>query len=265
MDSLKGSMSDLMAQFHSRMSKFEAELSGSSNTAASTPVDLAADYASFKTFILQALGCLQRQVEALASNVDALEMRSRRKMLLVHGVAEVSKEETSLVVTGVVRDKLKLDTFSSAAIRRCHRMGHQTGTGKPRPILLKLHDVDVRDTIWHAKTRLKGSGVTLSEFLTRSRHQVFMAAREKFGVTNCWTKQGHIHVLAPDGTKHRVVAQSELNSIGKPKLDADKSEVIAVRKPPVAALKTRRAAATASKKCIHFHSFFLYRSSICLS
>ncbi|KAJ8736330.1 hypothetical protein PYW08_006986 [Mythimna loreyi] len=245
MDSLRESMSELMTQFQDRMSKFEAELSSRTpSTATSNPVDIAADFASFKRFVLQALSCLQQQMEALAAEFDALEMRGRRKMLLIHGVSEASKEETSLVVSDVVRDRMKLETFSVAAIRRCHRMGKQVGTGKPRPILVKLQDIDMRDKIWSAKTKLKGSGITLSEFLTRSRHQIFMAAREKFGVTNCWTTQGQVYVLGPDGTKHRVVSRSEVNSIGEPKLGLQ----TAVNKPPAVALKKRRAAAVVTKK-----------------
>ena len=226
MDSLKGSIAELMAQFHDRMAKFEAELakpSPSASPSSSTSLSLAADYAVFKKFVLDALGCLERQVEALAKDVDALEMRGRRKMLLLHGVDEVSKEETSEVVAEVFRNNLKLDTFCTAAIRRCHRMGSQGSAGKPRAILIKLQDVDIRDKVWFAKTKLKGSGITLSEFLTRSRHQVFMKAREKFGVTNCWTKLGYIHVLGADGSKHRVVNHSELNAISVPELHADKA------------------------------------------
>ncbi|KAJ8735943.1 hypothetical protein PYW07_007563 [Mythimna separata] len=248
MESLKGSMSDLMAHFHKRMSKFEARLPKSPNTAVSGPADVAAEYMEFKTFILQSLSCLQSQIELLASNHDALEMRGRRKMLLIHGVAEVSKEETAQVVAEVVCGKLKLEAFSAADIRRCHRMGNQANTGKPRPILVKLLDVDVRDNIWHAKTKLKGSGITLSEFLTRSRHQVFMAARERFGITNCWTKQGQIYILGPDKSRHRVVTLRELDSVGEPKLNANKPETAIVSRPPDVASRRKRAAVIAPKK-----------------
>ena len=248
MESLKGSISELMAQFNDRMSKFEAELSQktSESSPSSSSASLAVEFSTFKTFVLEALGCLQRQMEVLAKDVDALEMRGRRKILLVHGVAEVDNEDASLVVADVVRDRLKLDSFSTAAIRRCHRMGSQSGAGKPRPILVKLQDMDVRDKIWYAKTKLKGSGITLSEFLTKSRHQVFMAARERFGVSSCWTKQGVVYIQGADGTKHRVVTSSELSNIGGPvinaskperQLDADKS----ASTPP--AKRNRRAAA----------------------
>lgn len=67
--------------------------------------------------------------------------------------------------------------------------------------------------MWFAKTKLKGSGITLSEFLTRPRHQLFMSARDKFGVNNCWTKQGLVYVMGADGSRHRVSTLGDLNRI----------------------------------------------------
>ncbi|CAG4982991.1 unnamed protein product [Colias eurytheme] len=49
---------------------------------------------------------------------------------------------------------------------------------KPRPILCKLRNLSDKELIWSSKISLKGTGITLSEFLTKSRHEVFMAARE---------------------------------------------------------------------------------------
>ncbi|XP_026746114.1 uncharacterized protein LOC113507459 [Trichoplusia ni] len=115
-------------------------------------------------------------------------MRGRRKILLLHGVPEHSKEDTAQVVAGVMLEHVKIADFSVAAVRRFHRMGRNSNGSKPRPILLKLRDVEVRDRIWFEKTKLKGSGITLSEFLTKTRHDAFMMAREKFGISNCWTQ-----------------------------------------------------------------------------
>lgn len=132
-------------------------------------------------------------------------------MILLHGVTEQAKEDTSTVVTEVVHCHLKLTDFTVTDIRRCHRMGRQAGTSKPRPILCQLRDVSTRDSIWFAKTKLKGTGITASEFLTRPRHRLFMSARERFGETNCWTKQGVIYVLGADGSKHRISSLHDLN------------------------------------------------------
>ncbi|XP_047022489.1 uncharacterized protein LOC124631897 [Helicoverpa zea] len=203
MEALKGSLSEMMTLFQERMSNFEAQLQRNPGTSGGTD-SLAADYNAFKKFVLDALSCLQQQMKALARELDNVEMRGRRKMVLLHGVAEQAKEDTAQVVAEVVRSHLELADFSVSEVRRCHRMGRPTGASKPRPILCKLRDVSVRDSIWFAKMKLKGTGITISEFLTRSRHQLFMSARDKFGVNNCWTKQGHIYVVGSDGSRHRV-------------------------------------------------------------
>uniref|UniRef100_A0A2A4ITX7 Uncharacterized protein n=1 Tax=Heliothis virescens TaxID=7102 RepID=A0A2A4ITX7_HELVI len=142
-----------------------------------------------------------------------MEMRGRRGILLLHGVSEVKDEDTAKVTAGIVKDRFKIQGFTVNDIKRCHRMGRSASTSKPRPILFKLRDVAVRDNIWFDKTKLKGTGITISEFLTKSRHDVFMAARKRFGVTKCWTRDGCVYVLAPDGTRHRVTTSAELSSL----------------------------------------------------
>ncbi|XP_026746168.1 uncharacterized protein LOC113507514 [Trichoplusia ni] len=155
--------------------------------------------------VTEVLSYLQGQMEALARDVESLEMRGRRKILLLHGVTEQSKEDTAQVVAGVMLEHVKFADFSVAAVRRCHRTGCNNNGSKPRPILLKLRDVEVRDKMWFEKTKLKGSSITLSEFLTKTRHDAFMMAREKFGNSNCWTQRGEVFLLGADGTKRRVL------------------------------------------------------------
>lgn len=235
MESLKGSLTDLMAIFNERMSKFETELQKTPSASACTTTELAAEYNTFKTFVLEALGCLQRQMKVIARDVDALELHGRKKIVLMHGVPEHSKEETAQVVAEVVRNHLGLDNFAVSAVKRCHRMGRKADLSKPRPILVKFQDVAVRDKIWFAKTKFKGSGITVSEFLTRARHQVFLAAREKYGVMKCWTKYGHIFVLGSDGTRHRVASLGELDKIPIQVIQPKESKKLAVHVEPIVA------------------------------
>ncbi|CAH2076780.1 unnamed protein product, partial [Iphiclides podalirius] len=213
--SLKNTLSDLMDMFQKRMTNFEEELQKSSSTPASTAI-LAAEYSAFKVFVGQALSSLQKQVELLSRDVDRLEMRNRRKILLFHGIPESPKENITLSITEVFQSRLKFTDCSAEDIKRCHRMGRPTAPHKPRPILVKLHDVALRDKIWYSKSLLKGSGITISEFLTKSRHEAFMVAREKFGIANCWTKEGFVYVLRPGGSRHRVINISDIHEIEAP-------------------------------------------------
>uniref|UniRef100_S4P099 Uncharacterized protein n=1 Tax=Pararge aegeria TaxID=116150 RepID=S4P099_9NEOP len=40
-----------------------------------------------------------------------------------------------------------------------------------------------------------------------------MAARHKFGVSKCWTREGIIVIVGQDGKRHRVTSKAEVNSI----------------------------------------------------
>ncbi|CAK1596520.1 unnamed protein product [Parnassius mnemosyne] len=191
-----------------------------------------------EAFVVQALSSLQQQMELLAHTVDQLEVRGRRKMLLFHGVPETSKEDTALVVTRVLNDQLKIRDCSTSDIRRCHRMGRKATPNRPRPILVKFQNLILRDKIWYSKTQLKGSGVTVSEFLIKSRHDAFMAARDKFGISNCWTKDGSVYILRPNGSRLRVLTVSEVHKTDQCQ---DASAKVIEKKP--ASTKTKRGAA----------------------
>lgn len=214
--SFKDTIFALSEMFNKRMIEFEQRQpkdiqKGSSNSPVSTS-SLAAEFESFKTFIIVALKSLQRQAELLDREVDRLEMRRRRKMLLLHGVPEEQSEDTTLKITTLVADHLELSDFSSSSIKSSYRLGRPSDK-KPRPIAIKFTDAAVRDKVWFAKTKLKGSGITQSEFLTKTRHQVFLKARQRFGVVNCWTRDGIIHIMALDGERHRAECLSDLEGI----------------------------------------------------
>lgn len=241
MDALQETMSQLVTSFKQRMETFESELQkGHSST--TTLSSLSAEFYSFKTFTLNTLKVLQQQIELLQHSTDNLEMYSRRKFLLLHGVSEEKKEDITTVVTKLVVTKLKIEGFCLKDISRCHRMGKPPSSKKPRPILLKLSDITVRNNIWSAKSKLKGSGVTVSEFLTKLRHNIFMQARKRFGVSRSWTQSGTIFVLDAEDARHRIKQLAELDNIIPLQREDSQSN-----KDATATTKTRRAATTSKK------------------
>lgn len=233
------SMFEVMEALNNRMAQFESELQKTSPTC--TTDTLVADFSAFKAFTMQVLRAFQQQLSGLAHDVDQQEMRSRRKILLLHGVQEEKDEESAATVTKTVTVHLKITDFNAGCISRCQRMGRAT-QDKPRPLLVKLRDVTMRDKLWFAKTNLKGTGITVSEFLTKNRHETFMAARQRFGVAKAWTKNGYIHIIGPDGTRHRVSNLSELQKIAVP--ESTKPAAAPARVPP----KSRRTAAAPARK-----------------
>uniref|UniRef100_A0A2H1VLT4 SFRICE_010582 n=1 Tax=Spodoptera frugiperda TaxID=7108 RepID=A0A2H1VLT4_SPOFR len=222
-EAVNGTLAEMRAEFQERMARFEAGHSSTpSNLASGGTSALAQDYWAFKRFMMDELNCLQRQMEFIVRDMDALEMKGRRKMLLLHGVIESQTENTAILVAKIIEEVLDIDSFTTSDIRRCQRVPGKTS---PRPILVKMKDVDTRDKVWFNKTKLKGTGITVSEYLTKTRHQLFVAARNKFGVTKCWTNAGDIYVLGPDGDRHRIVTFSELRAIREPSTVHERSPV----------------------------------------
>lgn len=247
MEAIKESINDLTELFNNRMADFQRDLK-SSIPATSPTSNINAQFGSFCSFVLTALENLQRQVEILGRQYDELEMRSRKKMLLVHGISE-DNESLSVAVTSTLSKYLHLD-LTSETFSRCHRLG-RLSTGKPRAVLIKFKDTTIKDKVWSLKTKLKGTGVTVSEFLTKSRHKVFLAARQRFGISKCWTRDGVITVLGSDSTRHRVVTFSDLNGISSAVQDVPVSD-----DPPAAAAvltearKVPRVLNTRAKKTV---------------
>ncbi|KAJ0182328.1 hypothetical protein K1T71_001697 [Dendrolimus kikuchii] len=212
MDANQKAFAELCTMFTERMEAFEGELKNA--TPCNSLATLAADFLTFKSFFLKSLQSLQDQMLKLSQSVDNLEMRSRRKILLLHGVPEEQQEDTADVIKNIVLTKFKLPDFKVDHISRCHRMGKYTATqSRPRPILFKLIDVSIRSKIWMAKTKLKGSGVTVSEFLTKYRHDLFMRVRQEFGVSKCWTRDGAIFTLGTDDKRHSISCLDDIKLI----------------------------------------------------
>ncbi|CAG4990938.1 unnamed protein product [Colias eurytheme] len=249
MDTVKQSMVNMTVAFNTRLEEFQQQLDGmkSPATASSSPsAKLAAEFEVFRTFVVTSLKCLTIQVETLSNLFEKQEMRSRRKMLLVHGIPEQAKEDTTSTVVKVISENLELPEINSNAVSLCHRLG-SARKDKPRPILIKLQTVPLRDKIWYSKTGFKGTDYTISEFLTKSRHSLFMAARSKVGVSKCWTVNGNIMLVAPDGSRRRLQSQADLDelpvvggSAEDPAAVTDPQRKTESKKPLSAAQRARR-------------------------
>ncbi|KAL4704710.1 hypothetical protein ACJJTC_011494 [Scirpophaga incertulas] len=104
---------------------------------------------------------------------------------------------------------MKLATVDSNAIESCHRLG--TKTDKQRPIIVRFSSMIHRIAVWKSKTALKGSGIVITEFLTRMRQDVFIEARKHFGIKKCWSSEGVIIVSVEDNKRKKIVTMAELH------------------------------------------------------
>lgn len=248
MEAIKDTIAQLNTTFHSKLAEFEERQLRMSSLPSPDAANLAAEFGVFKAFVISALKTLQTQVEMIARSNDNLEMHNRRNIFLLHGVAECKNSSIEATVVDTLVKKLKLKDFKAEDISRCHRIGRESSSAKPRPVLFEVHSFSMRNDIWTAKKNLKNSGITLSEFLTKPRHDVFMLARQRFGISKCWTHLGFIFVLGADGVRHRICCVADLEKLNglDASVPAPKQPAVAA-KEPAAASKPRRAASAARK------------------
>ncbi|XP_014370374.1 uncharacterized protein LOC106720295 [Papilio machaon] len=213
---LSESMNKLETLFQSRMTQYESELkmaaSGDSQSVHKTIAGLSRDFMEFRHLIWQTVSTLKTQMELVLVGMDRFEMASRSNVLLFHGIPEEDNVTQESLILNIVNTNMKLTTITADDIVKCHRLG-VTRTSKPRPLLVRFHDFRLRNIVWSGKTSLKGTKVTLSEFLTKTRHEVFMQARKHFGIRRCWTSDGRIVVLLPNKSRYKLETEAELASL----------------------------------------------------
>lgn len=211
-EKLSKNMEELAAVFTSRMAGHEKELQEASTSARpGTIAALSREFADFKAFVTTSLTILRSQVDLLLLGLDRHEMASRRKVLLMHGVPETAAETVSTLVSSLLTDKMNVSADCASSVSVCHRLG--VARDKPRPILVRFSTVAARNEAWAAKKTLKGTTTLVSEFLTKSRHDVFMTARKHFGVSGSWTTEGRVVILLPDKSRAKVEQMAELREL----------------------------------------------------
>ncbi|CAG9787696.1 unnamed protein product [Diatraea saccharalis] len=211
---LSENLANLEKIFDSRLRQYDEKLQKVTTGSNVVNPDIAAlsrEFYEFKNFIFDALKAIKQQLQLLTASHDRHETAMRRKVLLFHGIPESQNSNPTEEVQQVIAHKLKLNEFNSEGLVVCHRLG--SSSSKTRPILVRFNDYEHRHLIWENKSALKGSGVTISEFLTRNRHSIFMAARRHFGIKNCWSSDGKIIICLPNKSRRRIETESELHSL----------------------------------------------------
>lgn len=163
---------------------------------------------------------LRKQVESLIQTTTSadkklndLEQYTRRNSVRVFGIQEPKdhRENTDDIIVQLATEKLGI-TLDISEIDRSHRVGKKTNEpGKrPRPILVKLATYRTRQRLIRARRKLKATGITIKEDLTRTNQLLLEKASKHPKVESSWSTDGRIIIkLDDDGTQ--VIKQ--LNSV----------------------------------------------------
>lgn len=126
------------------------------------------------------------------NKVDDLEQYTRRNNIRIFGLPESKAECIEDSVENLFRDKLNVN-IPVCDIDRCHRLG-KPNNNSARPVIVKFISYRVRQKVFQEKKKLKDSGITIREDLTKPRLSLLKEAVEKYSYKNVWTMDGRITV-----------------------------------------------------------------------
>lgn len=202
---------DLEELFMSKMDELQSLLQTTS-TAKDTVAKVADEFRTFRELVFNMFSLLRSQISECTKTIDCIETQQRQKCLVFFGVAEKEKENCSQIILDTLQNKAKFKGISADSIKVSHRLGSHNNA-KTRPILVRFSTVDIKSSVWRAKTMFKGTPVSVREFLTKTRQQAFSKARLHFGMRDCWTQDGVIVIKTSDGQRHRIISMVELDHL----------------------------------------------------
>lgn len=179
------------------------------------------------------VGNLEKENSLLKAKLDDLENQTKLDNLIIYGIDGRSKNDTSTLQSASQHDFSSNDKrVTQSVINLCNgRLGLSitesdisfahgiSGNSKDPngPILVRFTNRSVRNLIYSARKRLKGSSnsdpVYINEHLTRSNASLFAEARKMVknkSITSTWTRGGLVYIRRSEdpNEKPRKVSSS---------------------------------------------------------
>ena len=132
--------------------------------------------------------------------IDRHEHYSRRNCIAwCKAVKESENEHTDVVVTETFNELLQ-EKLTGADIDRSHQIGKLKKGKQSRPVIIRFARHNIRNRVFKNKTKLKDTGVSITESLTQKRMQMLTKVRNEILFKNAWTLDGKILVKSDDNT-----------------------------------------------------------------
>ena len=104
----------------------------------------------------------------------------------------------------MVNDKLGVK-INLSDLDRSHRLMQKIKSTKPRPIIVKFTSYNVKAEVYRQKRKLKGSGIVITESLTKTRLELYHIVSKHAKVEAVWTSDGKIIALLSGNNKKVII------------------------------------------------------------
>nr|CAB3263288.1 uncharacterized protein LOC108950143 [Phallusia mammillata] len=138
---------------------------------------------------------LEDRLSQQEQQLDDMEQYGRRNCLILHGCKNVPKGsywELEPYILNILNTKIKLPLkVEKSDIDIAHTLPSKKGT----PIIIKFVRRTIRQEVFNNKRNLAGSGMVITESLTKKRLALVQRCREKCGERSTWTINGNVYVF----------------------------------------------------------------------
>ena len=156
----------------------------------------------------------RKQIEVNHKENNDLEQYTRRQNVKIYGLPENGQEtatETEQHVTELIRTKLNID-ITERDIDIAHRLGKKIHN-HTRGVIVRLISRKMKDRIIKEKKKLKGTGISIMEDLTKSNYHLYKKALESQKVSQIWTRNGQIFCKDGDDNIRKINNETDLQKL----------------------------------------------------
>jgi len=213
---LNNKLEAVSAGFISKMQEFQNKLNDhkcSESCDERNMQKLILEFTEFRENITQVISDITKSIQQLFERNDELEAYSRKTCLVLHGVDEEKDENVEEKVLEFINKKVCVPNYTCEIrhINNCHRLGpmKKVDSRYKRPIIVKFISYLDRKKIWGNKKSLKGTGYLITESLTKVRMELYKQVKELCGAKNCYTNNGVVVAVLPDGRKKYIKTNND--------------------------------------------------------
>ena len=162
------------------------------------------------------LGDLEQLVHKIDYDLDQQEQYSRRNCLLIHGLStsEVASKTNYLGFENYIIELLNKYTKSEICkydIDIAHPLP-ATRNSQKKSVIVNFIRRSVKDFIYYSKRSFKGSGLAITESLTKRRLHLMNEAKSSFGKQHVWSMNGQIFVNI-NNARYCIKHRNDINKL----------------------------------------------------
>ena len=159
------------------------------------------------------MSTLVPKIEKLEKEADDQEQYSRSNCLIVHGIKNTSKRGEYLDNENFVCLELNKKLTLNPPIQVSDLdIAHPLPSKKGDAVIIKFLRRTQRNLFYSKKKQLKGTGVVITESLTKRRLKLLEAAKSAFGRYSAWTMKDDVYGFH-NNKKHRINDFTDINKI----------------------------------------------------